>query len=73
MAHAGASMNRMSTLPVTLVALPLTPCIGVCRLDARGFCVGCQRTGAEIAGWRALPDDERLRFMQEILPTRELP
>jgi predicted Fe-S protein YdhL (DUF1289 family) len=45
----------------------------VCRLDARGYCVGCQRTGAEIAVWRTLPDRERLRYMEEILPARELP
>ena len=55
------------------MVLPLTPCIGVCRLDTRGFCVGCQRSGAEIAAWRTLPDDERLRYMEEILPARALP
>ena len=65
--------RMMSIPPPTTVALPLTPCIGVCRLDARGYCVGCQRTGAEIAVWRTLPDRERLRYMEEILPARELP
>lgn len=63
----------MSTPPPATVALPLTPCIGVCRLDAHGFCIGCQRTGAEIAAWGTLPDRERLRYMEEILPARELP
>ena len=63
----------MSMPVVTPVVLPLTPCIGVCRLDAQGFCVGCQRTGAEIASWRTLPDDERLRFMEEVLPARTRP
>ena len=27
---------------------PASPCIGVCRMHA-GRCIGCQRTGAEIA------------------------
>ena len=25
-----------------------TPCVGICRLDGRGYCVGCLRTGDEI-------------------------
>jgi predicted Fe-S protein YdhL (DUF1289 family) len=29
-------------------APPASPCIGVCRMRA-GRCIGCQRTGAEIA------------------------
>jgi predicted Fe-S protein YdhL (DUF1289 family) len=67
-----ACLAMVIPLP-TAVAPLLTPCIGVCRLDVRGFCVGCQRTGAEIAGWRTLPDSERRRYMEEILPARELP
>lgn len=49
---------------------PLTPCIGICRLDAHGLCIGCRRTGEEIARWRGMDDTERLRYMREILPTR---
>lgn len=30
-----------------------SPCVGVCRIDRdTGYCIGCARTGAEIAGWR---------------------
>ncbi len=65
--------QAMSIPLPTAAALPLTPCIGVCRLDVRGFCIGCQRTGAEIAVWRTLPDQDRLRYMEEILPAREQP
>ncbi|MEO8747900.1 MAG: DUF1289 domain-containing protein [Rhodanobacter sp.] len=50
---------------------PLTPCVGVCRMDGRRFCVGCQRSLGEIASWGAMSDGERLRFMQEILPRRK--
>ena len=40
----------------TMLALPdaaASPCTGICRLDAAtGWCLGCARTGGEIAGWR---------------------
>jgi uncharacterized protein len=28
-----------------------SPCIDICRLDAKGVCVGCRRTLDEIAEW----------------------
>lgn len=41
-----------------------TPCIRVCFLDpVSGLCEGCGRTGAEIAGWYGMSEDERLRVM----------
>ena len=41
-------------------ALP-SPCISVCQLDpVSGQCIGCFRTGAEIAAWRLMtPSDQR--------------
>ncbi|MGY3039249.1 putative Fe-S protein YdhL (DUF1289 family) [Rhodanobacter sp. TND4EL1] len=52
---------------------PLTPCIGTCRLDDRGYCVGCQRSGEEIGRWRMMSNAERLHVMQQILPLRRQP
>jgi len=49
---------------------PLTPCIGICRMDESGLCIGCRRTLDEIARWSTMSDAERFRFMLEILPTR---
>lgn len=49
----------------------MTPCIGVCSLGADGLCDGCFRTSNEIAAWSTLPDSERRRLMDEVLPTRE--
>lgn len=49
----------------------LSPCTGVCCLDEKGLCEGCHRTSAEIAGWSQMNDDERLRFMEDVLPVRE--
>lgn len=55
---------------VPSLAPPLTPCIGVCRLDPQGFCIGCRRTLDEIARWGTMSDAERLRCMREVLPER---
>lgn len=48
----------------------LSPCVGICSLDAHGRCEGCLRSTAEIARWSQMNDDERLRVMEE-LPLRE--
>jgi uncharacterized protein len=49
----------------------LSPCIGICRLDELGLCVGCRRTTSEIARWGQMGDDERLRLMEVVLPMRD--
>jgi predicted Fe-S protein YdhL (DUF1289 family) len=49
----------------------ITPCTGVCRLDARGYCLGCLRSGEEIGRWAGMPGHERLRVMREVLPHRK--
>jgi len=51
--------------------LPLTPCTGVCRLDTRGLCEGCLRTGDEIARWSTMDDTQKLWIMDEVLPHRQ--
>lgn len=48
----------------------LSPCIGICEIDEDGLCVGCHRTGAEIAHWPMMNDDARLRMMDQLLPQR---
>ena len=41
-----------------------TPCVNVCMLDdASGLCVGCGRSGAEIAGWVDMSPAERRAIM----------
>ncbi len=49
----------------------LSPCIGVCTLDAAGMCHGCFRTSGEIATWTTLSDAERVHAMDVVLPARE--
>jgi uncharacterized protein len=50
----------------------LSPCIGVCSLDADGLCAGCHRTAGEIARWMYYTDSERSQLMNEVLPRRAL-
>jgi len=45
-----------------------TPCVGVCRLDARGICVGCGRTIEQIVAWKGMAEAERQQIMAT-LPT----
>ena len=41
-----------------------TPCIKVCVIDpVSGYCIGCGRTGGEVAGWIGYEADERRRIM----------
>jgi len=47
-----------------------SPCINVCRLDpATRWCLGCARTGAEIARWTAIDDAARQAIL-DVLPER---
>ena len=50
----------------------LSPCIGICYLDAQGYCEGCHRTGDEIARWISYDDIQRRHIMEQLLPAREL-
>lgn len=49
----------------------LTPCIGICTLNARGLCEGCGRSGEEIARWMYMSDIERAHLMNDVLPQRQ--
>jgi iron complex transport system substrate-binding protein len=47
-----------------------TPCVGICRLNEQGVCVGCGRTIEQISAWRDMGASERLRIMAS-LPVSE--
>jgi predicted Fe-S protein YdhL (DUF1289 family) len=48
----------------------LSPCIGVCELNGAGYCIGCHRSGEEIARWLQFSDAQRLHLMNDVLPRR---
>ncbi len=43
-----------------------SPCIEICRLDARGLCVGCRRTLGEIAEWPQAADARRREILNDL-------
>jgi predicted Fe-S protein YdhL (DUF1289 family) len=61
-------MSNYSPNPLQAI---LSPCVGICRLDARGYCEGCYRTGDEITRWRSMSETERSHYMDVVLPARE--
>lgn len=47
-----------------------TPCVNICVLDdAAGICIGCGRSGDEIARWVQMSPAER-RTVMDTLPER---
>lgn len=68
-----SSMSASDPFPSSDSKLPLTPCVGVCYLDASGLCAGCRRSGDEIARWTAMSRAERLYLMEHVLPLRDAP
>lgn len=50
---------------VAPVRIP-SPCINICRLDARDRCEGCGRTRDEIARWTTMPAAERDAVMARV-------
>ena len=44
-----------------------TPCVKLCVVDPdSGFCIGCGRSRAEIAGWIAMSPDARREVMADL-------
>lgn len=59
--------------PFAMPSVPaavLSPCIGLCRLQADGLCAGCHRSGEEIAAWVGMGEAQRLHLMDVVLPAR---
>ncbi|MGA9423133.1 MAG: DUF1289 domain-containing protein [Rhodanobacteraceae bacterium] len=46
----------------------VSPCVGTCRLDASGYCIGCLRSCEEISRWTTMGEDERMRIIERVLP-----
>ncbi|MGI4862204.1 MAG: DUF1289 domain-containing protein [Janthinobacterium lividum] len=46
-----------------------SPCTNVCRLDAvtRTYCIGCQRSRAEIKSWKTLDDAAKTQILAQLL------
>jgi predicted Fe-S protein YdhL (DUF1289 family) len=49
---------------------PDSPCIKVCSLDAQGYCVGCLRTGEEIAQWPTMSPQQQWDLIARLTARR---
>src|SRR5690606_29254965 len=63
--------GRRSGRAVNSPGQVLSPCTGICELDADGRCAGCRRTTDEIAGWLSFSPAQRQYRMEVALPERE--
>jgi len=45
---------------------PSSPCINVCVLGSTGYCLGCLRTGDEIARWREMSAGEQWQLIDTL-------
>ena len=67
-----AGSSRVSAHVISAPKAIATPCVMVCAVDGEsGLCLGCFRTLKEIAGWRALSDDERAAVMADLPGRRD--
>jgi uncharacterized protein len=61
----------MRSEPLPAEERPPSPCINVCSLDAQGFCIGCLRTGDEIARWMSMSAAQQWRLIAELAVRRK--
>jgi predicted Fe-S protein YdhL (DUF1289 family) len=52
--------------PAALLERPPSPCINVCSLDSRGYCIGCLRTGEEIGRWMSMSAAQQWSLLAEL-------
>jgi predicted Fe-S protein YdhL (DUF1289 family) len=41
-----------------------SPCVDICRLDARGLCIGCRRTIGEVSEWSRASETRRREIVR---------
>jgi predicted Fe-S protein YdhL (DUF1289 family) len=47
-----------------------SPCIGICKLDAHGVCLGCLRRIEEIAAWKRMTELQRRQAVAALAERR---
>ena len=62
----------MPNLPPPETDAVPSPCVDICRLDARGLCIGCRRTIEEIMEWPRASAARRRQILGD-LPLRNAP
>jgi len=50
---------------------PTSPCINICTIGADGYCNGCRRTLAEVAGWTRMSAEQQWAVIRAIAAREE--
>ena len=58
--------RRLAERRRLLASGPPSPCIGVCKIDDEGLCMGCVRTIDEIRNWSIMLPEERNDALEKI-------
>lgn len=45
---------------------PQSPCVSICALDRDDICVGCLRSGTEIARWGQMTTSEKRSVLKKV-------
>lgn len=48
-----------------------SPCVSICALDENDICVGCFRSGLEIAAWGGMSNDEKRQVLVKVAEREE--
>lgn len=40
-----------------------SPCVGICTLNKKGYCIGCLRNRKERQSWHTLNEDEKYKIL----------
>lgn len=44
-----------------------SPCVGVCQMNKKGYCIGCLRNRTERQTWHTLSDDDKHKILIRII------
>ncbi len=48
-----------------------SPCIGVCAMNKKGYCVGCFRKRSERQAWHTLGDHDKAKILKTLAKRRQ--
>lgn len=46
------------------------PCVGICQMNKKGYCIGCLRNRTERQAWHTLGDDDKHKILNKIIKRR---
>ena len=68
------SLNNVQPEPTKLVKprSVASPCVSICALNEKGFCIGCYRDGNEIREWGRYTEEQKQQVLNSCQRRAEL-